>query len=67
MLALFLYSAGLGVPFMLTSLLFGKIRDATGWFARHGRVVRLIAGMVLILTGILVFTNLLSYTAGLTW
>lgn len=67
MLALFLYSAGLGVPFMLTSLLFGKIRDTTGWFARHGRVVRLIAGVVLILTGILVFTNLLSYTAGLTW
>lgn len=67
MFALFLYSAGLGVPFMLTSLVFEKIRGATGWFTKHGRLVKYVSGVVLILTGILVYTNLLGYTAGWNW
>jgi cytochrome c-type biogenesis protein len=66
-IALFLYSVGLGIPFILASLVFEKIRGATSWFTKHGRLIKCISGIILILTGVLVYTNHLKYTAGWTW
>lgn len=59
MLLLF-YSAGLGVPFILTALLFNYMIGAFGFIKRHFRTVELISGGLLMLVGVLIFFNLLQ-------
>ena len=61
---LFAYSLGLGVPFVLTGLAFGRL---TGLFARVRRsltVVHVVGGVVLVAFGILLVTNQLGWLAG---
>lgn len=58
---LLLYSAGLGIPFMLASLVFQRLREATGWFARYGEIIRYVSGVVLIITGVLTYLNANKY------
>jgi len=61
---LFAYSLGLGVPFVLTGLAFGRL---TGLFARMRRrlaVVHLVGALVLVAFGILLLTNQLGWLAG---
>jgi cytochrome c-type biogenesis protein len=60
-LLLFAYSLGLGVPFVLTGLAFGRL---TAVFARARRglwVIELVAGMVLVVFGILLLTDNVSW------
>lgn len=57
------YSAGLGIPFILTALLFNFLIGFFGFIKRHFRVVELISGGLLMLIGVLVFFNLLQYIA----
>jgi cytochrome c-type biogenesis protein len=61
---LFAYSLGLGVPFVLTGLAFGRL---TGLFARVRRsltVVHVVGGLVLVAFGVLLLTNQLGWLAG---
>ncbi|MCR4435388.1 MAG: cytochrome c biogenesis CcdA family protein [Clostridiales bacterium] len=58
---LLVYSAGLGLPFILTSLVFEKIRNTLGQVPKYGRIINMISGIVLILAGILVYTDNLKY------
>ncbi len=59
-LLLVFYSAGLGIPFILTALLFNFLIGFFGFVKRHFRAVELMSGGLLMLIGVLVFFNLLG-------
>lgn len=58
------YSAGLGIPFILTALLFNYLIGAFGFVKRHFRAVEVISGGLLMLVGVLIFFNLLQRISG---
>jgi cytochrome c-type biogenesis protein len=60
MILLAFYSAGLGVPFILTAVLFNYMMGAFGFIKRHFRAVEIISGGLLVLVGVLIFFNLLE-------
>ncbi len=62
---LFLYSAGLGVPFLLSAVLFEKVNDYIKKVQRYNRIINIFSGIVLILAGIFVFTDSLKYLNGI--
>jgi cytochrome c-type biogenesis protein len=51
------YSAGLAIPFLLTALAFSRMTTAFVAVKRHYRVIMASGGAVLILMGVLVYTN----------
>jgi cytochrome c-type biogenesis protein len=57
---LFAYSMGLAVPFVLTALALSPLQAFLARFRRSGRAVELVGGLVLVVTGILVFDGLLT-------
>lgn len=54
------YSLGLGVPFVVTGVAFGRLAGALTWVRRHARVINLASGLLLAAFGVLLFTNRLS-------
>jgi len=58
------YSLGLGVPFVVTGLLFDKLRTTIGWLSRHSIVINRVAGVFLMTIGALIFFDKLSLVAG---
>lgn len=60
---LMFYSAGLGVPFILTAVLFNYLIGAFGFIKRHFRAVEIVSGGLLMLVGILIFFDLLQRVA----
>ena len=54
------YSAGLGVPFMLVAILFGRMSGLLRWMSRHALVMNRVAGAILVALGVLVFTGQLG-------
>jgi cytochrome c-type biogenesis protein len=57
------YSAGLGIPFILTAILFNFLIGFFGFIKRHFRAVEIISGGLLMLIGVLIFFNLLQLIA----
>jgi cytochrome c-type biogenesis protein len=57
------YSAGLGIPFILTAVLFNYLIGFFGFIKRHFRAVEIISGGLLMLVGLLIFFNLLQVMA----
>lgn len=53
----FTYCLGLGTPFVLAALGFGRFMHALEWFKRHQRAVSLFGGGLLILVGLLLVTG----------
>jgi cytochrome c-type biogenesis protein len=53
----FTYCLGLGIPFVLAALGFGRFMHALGWFRRHQRLVSIIGGVLLIVVGVLLVTG----------
>ena len=51
------YSAGLGVPFVLTSLGFNKFLTFYSRFKRHFHTVEVVSGALVIIIGLLIFTD----------
>ncbi|WP_196189463.1 cytochrome c biogenesis CcdA family protein [Conexibacter sp. W3-3-2] len=51
------YSAGLGIPFLLSTLAYERLARTFAWFARHHREVQVISGLSLLAMGVLVFTG----------
>jgi cytochrome c-type biogenesis protein len=51
------YSAGLAVPFLAMGLAFNSLRPAYTWLKRYMGVVNYVSGALLIIVGILVFTD----------
>lgn len=62
-LLLLAYSAGLGVPFVLVAVLFGRVSPLLGWLNRHALVINRVAGVLLILVGVLIFSGRLGLLA----
>ncbi|GMR04401.1 MAG: cytochrome c biogenesis protein CcdA [Thermodesulfobacteriota bacterium] len=54
------YSAGLAIPFMLTSLGINTFLVHFGRLKKHMRIVSIITGLFLIVTGVLIFSNSLG-------
>lgn len=56
-LLLAVYSAGLGVPFLLTSIAVDKFFLASARVRRHYRTIERVSGVLLIILGVLIFTD----------
>lgn len=72
---LLLYSAGLGVPFVLLALFLNRARRSLAWLRRHGRGIETAGGILLVGVGVLFVTGewhsffvpLQSYFARFGW
>ncbi len=51
------YSAGLGLPFLLSAVAFGATQRSLGWVRRHYGAIQMTAGLVLVVMGVLVYTD----------
>ncbi len=56
-LLLFAYALGLGVPFVVVGLFFGRLKGAVGWMSGHAVSVNRIAGVLLMIVGGLILTG----------
>jgi cytochrome c-type biogenesis protein len=63
-LLLAVYSMGLGIPFLLTSLGLNQFLAFYGRFKRHFRAVEMASGALVIAVGVLILTNNFSRLAG---
>jgi len=61
MLLLFVYSLGLGIPFIATALALNRLINAFNWVKRHYRAISIISGLLLIIMGVLLATNQFVY------
>jgi cytochrome c-type biogenesis protein len=55
------YSLGLGVPFVLAGVAFGRLAAVFVWVKRHFRLIDVVSGAVLIAFGVLLLTNNVHY------
>lgn len=58
---LLVYSIGLGIPFILSSMILEQLKGAFRWLQKHGRIIGIISGILLIAAGLLVFFGILKY------
>ncbi|MGH2767405.1 MAG: cytochrome c biogenesis CcdA family protein [Candidatus Methylomirabilales bacterium] len=69
------YSLGLGIPFIVSALLYGKAALSFLWLRKHGRLIERAGGAVLVLMGALLVTGgwnrlfqpILNWYARLGW
>jgi cytochrome c-type biogenesis protein len=54
---LFVYSLGLGVPFFVSALAIDKLATTFGWVKRHYRPINAVAGSIMVIFGIVLFTG----------
>lgn len=57
MLVLLFYSLGLGIPFLLTSLLLAKAFSAFDWVKRHFTAITVVSGVALAVFGLMMVTG----------
>ncbi len=60
-LMLFVYSLGLGVPFVISALLIDKLKTTFEFIKKHYMVINKISGIFLILIGILMMTGMMGH------
>src|SRR5262245_23183014 len=65
MFLLAIYSAGLGIPFLLTSLALNRFLTFYGRFKKHFHVVEVVSGALVVAVGVLILTGSLTRLA--TW
>jgi cytochrome c-type biogenesis protein len=58
------YSAGLGLPFLISGLLFHTFLRLFDRFKKHIRSVEIVTGVLLMVAGILLFFNQFNRIAG---
>ncbi len=63
-LLLALYSLGLGIPFVLVAVMLGRVKPLLNWLNRHALVINRVAGVVLMLLGILILTGWIGPVVG---
>lgn len=63
-LLLSVYSAGLGIPFLVSALAFHRLIGVFDRFKKHLRQLEMVTGLLLMITGVLLFFNLFSE---ITW
>jgi len=57
------YSAGLALPFIGVALLFSRVGGLLKWLSRHSLVINRVAGALLIVVGLLIFSGQLGVLA----
>ncbi len=57
---LLLYSAGLGIPFVVSALLIDRLKSAFSFIKRNYKVINIVCGSLLIVIGVLMMTGLLN-------
>lgn len=62
---LFVFSMGLGVPYILAALFFTRIKVLFQQLRKRGRVIKIISGVVLVVAGIMLMTDSFGYYAAL--
>lgn len=60
MLMLLLYSAGLGVPFMISAVLIDQLKTAFSWIKKNYRVINAVCGIFLIIIGVLMAAGMMG-------
>jgi len=58
MLMLFVYSMGLGVPFIISAVLINRLKNAFDFIKKHYRRINIVSGVLLVLIGILMITGI---------
>ncbi len=61
---LMMYSLGLAVPFMLTAFAIGNLSSFLKKFTRYLPIVSIIGGILMVIMGLLMFTNKLTVLSG---
>lgn len=57
MLLLFIYSIGLGIPFIISAIAFDSLRGVFKTLQRHSRIISIISGSLLMLVGLAFIFN----------
>jgi len=57
-LLLFVYSLGIGLPFLASALIISKLKNTFDFIKRHYGIINIISGILLILLGVLMATGL---------
>ncbi|MDT3428077.1 cytochrome c-type biogenesis protein [Paenibacillus forsythiae] len=65
MLLLLLYSLGLGLPFLFSSLIYNELKETFRFLQRHNRLIGILSGAVMITAGILTLTDRMQWLANL--
>lgn len=60
-LMLVVYSAGLGIPFIISALLLDRLKGTFTAIKKHYRVINIVCGVFLIIIGILMMTGTFGY------
>lgn len=54
---LFVYSLGLGIPFIVSGVLFSRLTRTLNWFKRHSVAIHRASGIILVIIGALLLTG----------
>lgn len=60
-LMLLSFSLGLGIPFIISALLIDRLKSTFDFIKKHYKLIRLIAGGLLVVVGLLMATGLMGY------
>ena len=63
-LLLGVYSLGLGIPFLVVALTLGRVRPLLDWLNRRALVINRVAGVVLIVLGVLIASGRFAQIVG---
>ena len=59
------YSAGLGIPFVITAVLIDRLKSTFDFIKRNYKVINIISGVLLVLIGILMMTGYINHLLSL--
>ncbi|MDQ2084955.1 cytochrome c biogenesis CcdA family protein [Herbivorax sp. ANBcel31] len=58
---LLVYSAGIGLPFIISALMFESLQGAFNFLKKHSNKIKMVSGIILILFGIAMFFDLIKF------
>jgi cytochrome c-type biogenesis protein len=61
MLMLLVFSLGLGIPFVVSAVLIGRLKTVFSFIKKHYKVINMASGGLLVAVGILMMTGLMGY------
>ena len=64
-LGLFVFSMGLGIPYILAALFFTRIKGIFQWLRRHGKTIKKVSGAILVIAGAAMALDIFVYWAAL--
>ncbi len=57
---LLMYSAGLGIPFVISALIIDRLKNAFDFVKKHYGIINIVCGALLVVVGILMMTGLMG-------